>query len=970
MCRISGIIGSDTVTLKKDIEVMTDAMRRGGPDDLGIYIDNANRVALGHRRLSILDLSTLGSQPFLDSLEKYAIVFNGEIYNYIQLKNELVFKGHEFRSNSDTEVILYGYIEWGIKKLLSRLEGMFAFIIYDKVNRTVVGARDQIGIKPLYYSFVRGTLYFSSEVRGLKAMMPSWPENENWHVWFLSFGFIPEPHTTLKNVFHLPSGSFLEYSLDNKKYQIESYYNLSYNVIPMSSTYAISRTRELVTNAVSSHLLSDAPLGVFLSGGLDSSILATLAQANYSGEFQKIKTLSIYFEDEKYSELKYQNLIRDRTGVEHHSFKVTENLYQSEFENIVQAYDQPSIDGINTYFISKYAKELGLKVALSGLGADELFGGYSSFRNQHLTNKKLARLITLYSKISNNYPEKKFSFYRNNIRYKDYLLNRGLFIPSDVAKITGFSEGQVIDILNTLELSSGYNSLHPLNKISFLEFSVYMKNQLLRDSDYMSMWHGLEIRVPFLDKSVVDFTLSIPPELKFVKNKSKFLVVEAFKRDLPREIWDRPKKGFSFPLDNWVNNNSYLQNEYLVPKYWQKLYRGNKINFAKLFSIFLKSSFYGDLNADVEIDKGSISNLFVYLSATSSVGGIQKVNLNFMRALKVSETSSNRTSVISVYDKFVDSFYTNKLYFKGFNTNKLAFISHLFFCEMPEDNVIIGHVNLLPILIIFKCRKPKIKVKLIVHGIEVWNNKGFIYKILMKTLDEVISVSEFTKRKVTEIYGLKPENVIVVSNSLSSTFNINDNFESPQYLIERYNLKNKKIIFLLSRISELDRYKGYLNVIKAISEIRFDIPNILFLIGGKTEESELNFINLLIDDLNLNDHVKIIGFLEEEEVIDHYKLADVFVMPSEKEGFGIGFIEAAALGVSVIAGNQDGSKEALLNGEIGVLVDPNDIPQLVCEIKYAIQNGLDKKQLQNKVLENYSFSNYLNLVKSKILLLD
>jgi glycosyltransferase involved in cell wall biosynthesis len=334
--------------------------------------------------------------------------------------------------------------------------------------------------------------------------------------------------------------------------------------------------------------------------------------------------------------------------------------------------------------------------------------------------------------------------------------------------------------------------------------------------------------------------------------------------------------------------------------------------------------------------------------------------LNILRALKLFEMSSKKFKALSLHDKFVDSFFFNKWRFKGFNGNRLSFFYHLLNCEIPRNNIIIGHINLLPIIIIFKLRKSKAKYSLITHGIEVWEKIGIITRLLIKYVDEFISVSEFTKNELAKNYCVNEEKIVVLKNSLSPEFTIPHNFIAPKYLVDRYNINDRKVVFLLSRISKNDRYKGYLNVIEAISKIKSDIPNILFIIGGKTEETELTVIKRKLVKLNLEDYVKIIGYVEENEVIDHYLIANVFAMPSKKEGFGIGFIEAAAAGISVIAGNEDGSKEALLNGELGRLINPDDITQLALEIKNAILNGVDKKELQNKVFENYSFNVFLS----------
>jgi glycosyltransferase involved in cell wall biosynthesis len=333
--------------------------------------------------------------------------------------------------------------------------------------------------------------------------------------------------------------------------------------------------------------------------------------------------------------------------------------------------------------------------------------------------------------------------------------------------------------------------------------------------------------------------------------------------------------------------------------------------------------------------------------------------LNILRALKLFEMSANKFKAISLHDKSIDSFFFNKWRFKGFNGNKFSFIYYLFNCEIPRDKVILGHINLLPIIIIFKLRRSKAKFTLIAHGIEVWKHRGIIISFLIKYVDEFISVSEYTKNQIVKVHGVNEEKIFVLKNSLSPDFTLTKDFKAPKYLLDRYNINDRKVVFLLSRISKDDRYKGYINVIEAISKIKSDIPNIMFLIGGKTEETEFALLKRKIVELKLEDNVKILGYLEENEVIDHYLISNVFAMPSKKEGFGIGFIEAAAAGIPVIAGNEDGSKEALLNGELGRLVDPNNITQLVLEIKNAILKGVDKKELQNKVFENYSFNVYM-----------
>ncbi len=344
---------------------------------LDYLVNSELNYALGHRRLAIIDLSPLGHQPMISQDENIEIVYNGEIYNFLEIKEELKSLGHSFNSSSDTEVIIQGYLQWGVE-ILEKLRGMFAFVLIDKNTNTLFAARDHAGIKPLYIGRKNETIYFSSEVRGLKAIDEHWEENPNWKIWFLAYGFLPEPITTLKNVQPLPRGHYITINLKTKEEKISKYYQYQYQNKKTTYTEAVATTKALVTQSVKRHLIADVPVGVFLSGGIDSSLLSILAQQQQSSP---IETLSIYFDDEKYSEKEYQDIIIKQTGVKHHFYKVTKQEFLDSWNEIYQSLDQPSTDAINTHFICKYAHQLGLKVVLSGLGADEIFGGYPSVKH-------------------------------------------------------------------------------------------------------------------------------------------------------------------------------------------------------------------------------------------------------------------------------------------------------------------------------------------------------------------------------------------------------------------------------------------------------------------------------------------------------------------------------------------------------------------------------------------------------------
>lgn len=587
MCRIAAIIGNNKYTLDSRITAMTNAMHRGGPDDDGQLVNKEIGYALGHRRLAIVDLSTNGHQPMLDDKSGLEIVFNGEIYNYKELREELNNKGHQFFSASDTEVLLKGYTEWGAEGLLEKIKGMFAFIIINKQTNILFAARDHAGIKPLYIAHKNNEIIFSSEIRGLKALDENWEENPNWKIWFLTYGFLPEPITTLRDVKPLPRGHYIILDLETKEEKIESYSNYQYNSQPTTYDIAVEKTRELVDASIKRHLIADVPVGVFLSGGIDSSILTIVAQMQQKSP---IETISIYFDDEKYSEKEFQDIIVKQTGVKHHFHKISKQEFIDSWSDIYQSLDQPSTDAINTHFICKYAKQSGLKVVLSGVGADEIFGGYpsinrvdkfSQYKRFAILNKILPEILV------GSYPNKKFDFLNKKINVSEYLLYRGLFTPKDVAKILNINVKQVWEEIANFKFQEDIDSLSPQNRATYYETAIYMQNQLLKDSDSQSMWHSLELRVPFLDKDLMEYVNTVSPKIKFNKQKIKTLLVDAYIKELPKLIWNRPKQGFTFPFENWFKTMTIFENKQLVPNWALNMFISKKFNFSRLWAIFL-----------------------------------------------------------------------------------------------------------------------------------------------------------------------------------------------------------------------------------------------------------------------------------------------------------------------------------------------------------------------------------------------
>ncbi len=431
--------------LEAMVKEMCTIMKHGGPDDEGIYSDESHHLVLGHRRLSLIDLSASGHQPMSYASGRYVISFNGEIYNYLTIKETLLKEGYAFKTGSDTEVIMAAFAAWGTHSF-EKLNGMFAFALWDQQESKLFLVRDPSGIKPLYYAVTDEGLAFSSEVRGFKPIPYLQEENEQWPVFLLAYGHLPEPVTVLKKVKPLPKGSYLCFDLPTAKYDITNFkkFHFSDNILQRNEASAL--IRESFQESVNRHLIADAPIGVFLSGGVDSGIVALLACADKKA---RLNTLSLHFEENDFSEKKYQDLLLQTMNCGSNQHLLKEAEFNEYLPDILNAMDQPSCDGINTWFISKYAKENGLKAVLSGIGGDELYGGYPSFSRMRKVNilKNLPESFLLSGKYTGVKALKRLCYLSIGGRVGEYLFLRGQFIPSEIARHLDMDEKEVWRIL-------------------------------------------------------------------------------------------------------------------------------------------------------------------------------------------------------------------------------------------------------------------------------------------------------------------------------------------------------------------------------------------------------------------------------------------------------------------------------------------------------------------------------------------
>lgn len=574
MCGIFGYFSKHSIDLDKAKKALQLQTHRG-PDNTD-YV-SSNKYFIGHNRLSIIDLTTRGNQPMDSSCGNYIISFNGEIYNYLELRKSLIKKGYIFKSDTDTEVVLNGFVEYGTD-FINYLDGIFAFIIYDRLQNSITIARDVFGVKPLYYYLDSEKLIIASEIKPFKIYTNSL--NEKFKINFLAFGSVAEPNTIIDNVKMLPKSCFAtikNFSINVSKYYSNSFFDNNYN-----PTSVHNLLRNKLKESINSQLISDAPLAIFLSGGLDSSVLTYFA----SIKNKNINTVSITFDGEL-SEKKYQDIISNKYKTNHHSIKITERDFLDNYSTFLKYMDQPTIDGLNTFFVSKAAKQLGIKCAMSGIGSDEIFYGYPSFKNARLLNIFNTLNLNIISKFMGN-KFKKMDMLNLNFPNNLYATTRAVFSIEEISHILGLENTKVVDILNEqFELEEMVNNNFP-DTMANLEIDNYMKNQLLRDADVFGMANSVEIRVPFLSKDLVELVLGIDYKQKFSKNYNKKILVQSVIDKIPDEIFKRNKKGFELPYINWIKNNPDIIN---LSNEHRKLVDKNGTHWSKKWSLNILNSF-------------------------------------------------------------------------------------------------------------------------------------------------------------------------------------------------------------------------------------------------------------------------------------------------------------------------------------------------------------------------------------------
>jgi asparagine synthase (glutamine-hydrolysing) len=612
MCGIAGFY-SDSLSLQ-ELKLITDSMFHRGPDAGGYEL--TDHCGLGHRRLSIIDLSEAANQPMVSHSGKLIMVFNGEIYNYQEIAEDLVKQNPsmKFNTHSDTEVILEAFNYWG-PSFVNRMNGMFAIAIYDTETRKLFLFRDRMGIKPIFYYHNGETLVFASE---LKAIM-SLPQvkskttiNKQAIVDFLHVGYIPAPRTIYNEVKKFPKASYAIF--DGKEFTIQQWWNVNEKITATTITDEVEakqKLKELILSSVKYRLISDVPFGTFLSGGTDSSVVTAVAQHVAS---EPVKTFSIGFEDAKFNEAPFAKEVANYLGTKHHEFTVSYRDALDLIPELPKMYDEPYSDSsaIPTYLVSKMAKQ-HVTMTLSGDGGDELFFGYGAYLWANRLNSPLL-------KMGHNLASKALLMGSSKYKRVSQLLNynKSTFLPSHIFSQEQyfFSMDEISSILKNPEAKVDFpeyqlittRDLSAAEKQSLFDLHYYLPDDLLVKVDRATMQNSLETRVPLLDYRIVEFALSLDSSLKNKNGVSKYLLKEVLYDFVPKSLFDRPKWGFSIPLGKWMQNElksyieSYLfeENDYIDSKQVRALYQrflnGEHYLYNRIWVIFILNRFLKELN--------------------------------------------------------------------------------------------------------------------------------------------------------------------------------------------------------------------------------------------------------------------------------------------------------------------------------------------------------------------------------------
>lgn len=553
MCGIFGVTNFKDSSLDQARDALNTLEHRG-PDQWNDFADE--HVYLGHRRLSILDLSENGKQPMFDQNQSVFLSVNGEIYNFKSIRDKLQGK-YKFKSTSDSEVLLHGYREWGIDRLLQEIDGMYAFSIYDRNEQILYLARDRVGIKPLYYSNIGAQVVYSSELKGIRHFLGEGNLNLDYTALydFLTYRYIPSPKTMYQHVFKLEPAHYLKIDLNSNEIENKRYWQLDVDFCEDDITTACDTIRTLVKKSVKEQMVSDVPVGFFLSGGLDSSTVVSAA----SDIKKEISTFSIGFSDKDHDETSFADIVANQFKTDHHKKILDQDLAKDLTSNLKIWYDEPFADFscLPTFLVSKYSRE-NVTVVLTGDGGDEVFGGYNWYRDFIDISKYRLPFLNKLISVINPYGRNSF-FKKVSRRIFPYILNDLELYTRLMDGITTPGKAKFKNVWNIPDDYDDYwffrkyyrEDLDIYTRLQYLDFHTFLPDDILTKVDRVSMRVSLECRVPLLSKELVEYLFSLKPEVRLYKGELKGAMKEAFKESLPEQILNREKKGFSIPMSSW-----------------------------------------------------------------------------------------------------------------------------------------------------------------------------------------------------------------------------------------------------------------------------------------------------------------------------------------------------------------------------------------------------------------------------------
>lgn len=948
MCGIAGIFAYGADAPPVDVEELLrirEAMVTRGPDGSGLWISADKRTGLAHRRLAIIDLSEAGAQPMCTPDGKLHVTFNGEIYNYRELRRELEDRGYHFQSNSDTEVLLHLYADRG-EAMVHALRGMYAFAIWDERQRSLFLARDPFGIKPLYYTDDGAVFRFASQVKALLkgGAIDTAPEPAG-SVGFLIWGYVPEPFTLYRDIRSLLAGTHMRLSLGGVA-RTTQFFDIAaeFRQAEHTGAVALHHAREIMRTAlddsVRNHLVSDVPVALFLSAGIDSSALTSFASARADIPLKAITLGFPEFRGGSNDEVPTASLVAAGFGVPHEVHPITREDFESEVDHILAEMDQPTTDGVNTYFVSRAASRSGMKVAFSGLGGDELFGGYPSFTHVPRLAKwpRLARRFPLggrllrrvLSPILKTITSPK---YAGILEYGGtyggaYLLRRALFMPWEISST--LDPATTALGLERLQLVKGLDSAvrglsNPRSRIATLELAWYMRNQLLRDADWAGMANSVEIRVPFVD---VALFRALAPLIASSQCPTKRDLAEVCPQRLPTQVTARAKTGFVAPVGDWLRSARPAN----------KAERG------------LRSWAKEVLPAQPRMFRA----LALVTDAYGGKGGIAKFNRDLLESVASLPECSGVVAVPRLIRAPVETMPSNIEFAERAAGSKFRFGVTALSAALRGriDVLIVGHVNLAPLGAIITLLR-RIPSVLIIHGIDAWEpHKSPLVRLGIRRFSVVAGVSQLTLNRFSSWTGLDMGRQYLLPNCVD--LHAYRPGPRPAQLAARLGLNNRTVLLTVGRLESLERFKGFDEIIECLPTLARHVPNISYLICG--EGNDRRRLEEKAEALGQRDRVVFAGFVPEELKADYYRLADAYVMPSRGEGFGIVFLEALASGLPVMGSLVDGSREALLDGDLGRLVDPSNANDVADGVLETLRRGKGSVQARLSYYSREAFS--------------